>query len=72
MRRVKNLDYYNTGDWVESLTALVEENDGTIRLLKFSSAGEIIKTLAVCSGTEGIEVKEEPCAPEVAPETLAV
>jgi hypothetical protein len=24
----------NTGDWVESCSAIVEENDGTIKLLK--------------------------------------
>jgi UDP-2,3-diacylglucosamine pyrophosphatase LpxH len=26
--------YLNTGDWVESCSAIVEENDGTIKLLK--------------------------------------
>ena len=72
MRRIKDLDYYNTGDWVESLTALVEESDGTIKLLKFSSTGEMIKTLAVCSATEGIELKEETLAPAFTPEPLSV
>ena len=72
MRRIKDLDYYNTGDWVESLTALVEESDGTIKLLKFSSTGEMIKTLAVCSATEGIELKEETLAPAFTPVPLSV
>ncbi len=31
--RVNGIDYYNTGDWVESCTALVEYNDGTFELL---------------------------------------
>ncbi len=48
IRKIKGLDYYNTGDWVESLTALVEETDGRMKLLKFSPSGEILKTLAVC------------------------
>ena len=26
--------YLNTGDWIESCSAIVEENDGTIKLLK--------------------------------------
>lgn len=72
MRKIKDLDYYNTGDWVESLTALVEESDGTIKLLKFSAEGEMIKTLAVCSATEGIEAKEESFVPEFPPEPLAI
>lgn len=61
IRKIKGLDYYNTGDWVESLTALVEETDGRMRLLKFSPSGEILKTLAVCGAFD-----------RVAPEPLAV
>ena len=26
--------YYNSGDWVEHCTALAEDDDGTIRLLR--------------------------------------
>ena len=46
IRRIRDLDYYNTGDWVESLTALVEERDGTLKLLQFSAGGEVLRTLA--------------------------
>jgi UDP-2,3-diacylglucosamine pyrophosphatase LpxH len=28
-----NVEYCNSGDWVESLSALVEEQDGALRLL---------------------------------------
>jgi UDP-2,3-diacylglucosamine pyrophosphatase LpxH len=28
------VQYYNCGDWVESLTALVEHDDGTLRVIK--------------------------------------
>jgi len=38
------LVYANDGDWVESLTALVEERDGTLRLL--SHRGEVLSELA--------------------------
>lgn len=34
MKTVGDIRYLNCGDWVESCTALVEEYDGTIRLLK--------------------------------------
>lgn len=44
IRKIRGLDYYNTGDWVESLTALVEESDGTLRLLRFSKTGEVLET----------------------------
>jgi len=34
--KIKNIDgymYYNTGDWVESMTAIVEHEDGTMELI---------------------------------------
>ena len=37
------LVYANDGDWVESLTALVEEQDGTLRLLAYG--GEVLAEL---------------------------
>lgn len=45
MRSINGLDYFNTGDWVESRTALVEELDGTIRLQQFTADGTHLKTL---------------------------
>ncbi len=35
IRRVGAIEYFNVGDWVESLSALVEEEDGSIKLLHF-------------------------------------
>jgi UDP-2,3-diacylglucosamine pyrophosphatase LpxH len=32
IRRIRQVDYYNCGDWVESSTALVEHRDGTLEL----------------------------------------
>jgi UDP-2,3-diacylglucosamine pyrophosphatase LpxH len=46
MRKIKGLDYFNTGDWVESRTALVEESDGQLRLLQFSPSGDILLALS--------------------------
>ena len=57
IRRLKGLDYYNTGDWVESRTALVEEMSGRLQLLQFTPAGEIFRTLAVCGA---LDKTEEP------------
>lgn len=33
IRKIGDLEYYNSGDWVESLTALAEDSTGTIHLL---------------------------------------
>lgn len=33
IKRFRDIEYYNTGDWVESHTALVEHYDGTIELV---------------------------------------
>jgi UDP-2,3-diacylglucosamine pyrophosphatase LpxH len=34
VRKIGTVDYYNTGDWVESCTALVEDFVGTIKLIR--------------------------------------
>lgn len=51
MRSIHGLHYHNTGDWVESRTALVEELDGTIRLLQFTADGTLQKTIATMEPT---------------------
>jgi UDP-2,3-diacylglucosamine pyrophosphatase LpxH len=33
VRKIGTVDYYNTGDWVESCTALVEDSDGNMKLV---------------------------------------
>jgi UDP-2,3-diacylglucosamine pyrophosphatase LpxH len=38
MRDIDGILYCNTGDWVESCTALVEREDGTLELLKIRTA----------------------------------
>ena len=68
IRKVRGLDYYNTGDWVESLTALVEETDGTLKLLQFSQDGEVLRTLATCGALGSLVTS----APEASPDTPAI
>lgn len=35
IKRIEGVDYYNTGDWVESCTALVEHFDGSMELIEW-------------------------------------
>lgn len=37
VRDIKGITYYNTGDWVESCTAVVENYDGSLELLHLAS-----------------------------------
>jgi UDP-2,3-diacylglucosamine pyrophosphatase LpxH len=60
MRKINDLDYRNTGDWVESRTALVEEFDGTLRLLQFTPTGEVLRVLAVSADTHSQPAQLEP------------
>ena len=45
IRQIGDMTYYNDGDWVESCTALVEDNEGAIRIVDWArecaSGGEI-------------------------------
>lgn len=38
-KRIGGVEYLNCGDWVESLTAIVEHHDGRLELLRWSDAG---------------------------------
>ncbi len=50
IRKIEGVDYYNTGDWVESHSALLEEMDGSIRLITKFTSGAV-----VAQSTEHIE-----------------
>lgn len=39
IKKINDVDYYNTGDFVESCTALVEHYDGKIELIKWAEIG---------------------------------
>lgn len=38
MREIDGIEYVNTGDWVESCTAVVEREDGSLHLLDWAAA----------------------------------
>ena len=40
MREVDGLIYANDGDWIESLSALVEHHDGTLELIDWQNAAQ--------------------------------
>lgn len=64
IRKVKGLDYYNTGDWVESRTALVEEMNGCLKLHQFSATGEFLQTLGTCGAMDNPPEKSGAGFPE--------
>ena len=73
IRKIKGLDYYNTGDWVESRTALVEETNGQLKILQFTHTGELMRTLAVCGALEKpVEQASSPVKEEMPVEAVAV
>ncbi len=37
IRKIGDIDYVNTGDWVESCTAIVERDDGTLKLIDWAA-----------------------------------
>lgn len=50
VREIENVAYYNTGDWVESCTAIVEHYDGTLELIKHQSDHSIGQSPAQAAG----------------------
>lgn len=44
IKKIDEINYYNCGDWVESCTALIEENDGQIKLFKYDENNLVNQT----------------------------
>lgn len=66
-RMIGDIHYLNSGDWVESLTAIVEHNDGRFELIEFA---EFKKTYPLPDeSAEASEPEEQttPSAPSPAP-----
>jgi len=59
-RMIGDVHYLNSGDWVESLTALVEHFDGRFEVLEFS---EFIKTFPLEPETTDADESPAPAAP---------
>lgn len=58
----REIEYYNCGDWVESLTALVEHEDGTLRVLDGASFIEQFAGEGGAADAEGPEERWEMLA----------
>ncbi len=60
VREIAGVTYYNCGDWVESMSALLEDFDGRMELI----------TGFACAESEALEVAEEPLelSPDIAPQ----
>lgn len=56
MRRINGLDYVNTGDWVESCTAVVERFDGSLQLIDWAA---VRRSRQVIRRTEPVTANEE-------------
>lgn len=58
-KRIGDIHYLNSGDWVESLTAIVEHYDGRFELIEFShfTRDYPMSSLEVPSGTPGDRVE---------------
>jgi UDP-2,3-diacylglucosamine pyrophosphatase LpxH len=57
IRTIEKILYCNCGDWVESLTALVEAHDGTLSILRWQdmvAAGDLVPTPAASSDVAAI------------------
>jgi UDP-2,3-diacylglucosamine pyrophosphatase LpxH len=42
LRNIQGIEYFNTGDWVEHCTALVETTKGEIKLIRWTEFMELI------------------------------
>jgi UDP-2,3-diacylglucosamine pyrophosphatase LpxH len=42
MRQFNDVEYKNTGDWVESCTALIEHDDGVFQILHWSERQSVL------------------------------
>ena len=42
VRDIDGVMYYNCGDWVESCTALVEHHDGSMALMRWTEARQVL------------------------------
>lgn len=49
IRKINDVLYCNCGDWVESCTALIENNDGRLEILNWTEQYESIKRLATAA-----------------------
>ena len=46
-KQVGEIHYLNSGDWVESMTAIIEHNDGRMELVQYESFIKSVTEMAV-------------------------
>lgn len=64
MREIDGVLYCNDGDWVESLTALVEHHDGRLEIVRWGQAAPAVKTEARDDAkNSGIPLDHEEAVP---------
>jgi UDP-2,3-diacylglucosamine pyrophosphatase LpxH len=68
IRKIDGIEYYNSGDWVESLSALVENADGKIELITHFTA-QHSQTNAAAGAREDLETRTAESAHELAAKT---
>lgn len=69
MRRINGLEYVNTGDWVESCTAVVENFDGVLQLIDWAAARHrpsIVRNARRAAGERGRPPIAQPVEKEPA------
>jgi UDP-2,3-diacylglucosamine pyrophosphatase LpxH len=47
MQNLNGIEYINTGDWVESCTAVVEDHDGRLELVRWTTPAEVEASVRV-------------------------
>jgi UDP-2,3-diacylglucosamine pyrophosphatase LpxH len=60
--QIKNVDYFNTGDWVESCTAVVEHYDGELELLRWAEEREILSPVSRLTEALPLQIAQEQAA----------
>jgi len=55
-RHIDGVEYWNTGDWVESCTALVEEWDGSLHVVRWSAVNDSVKQIDTLIPTNAVVV----------------
>jgi UDP-2,3-diacylglucosamine pyrophosphatase LpxH len=61
--QIKGLNYFNTGDWVESCTAIVEHYDGELQLLRWTEEREILFPVSRLTESLPLQiVREQPAS----------
>lgn len=72
MKTIEGVQYFNTGDWVESCTALVEHFDGRMELIEWNVPKVQKSTATKAKPGRLIAVRNLDAEPEILPEAAMV